>query len=413
MAAPAIFAGVRILEFGGGAAGPLATRYFAEYGADVVRVESARRPDFLRLLPSPGARQNGTAPAAGPDVDAAPMFAALNPDKRSVALDLSKPEGVALARKLAAWADVVTENFSPGVMERLGLGWEVLRDGRPDLIMVSGCLFGQTGPQRSYPGFGGQGSAIAGFNHLTGWPDREAVGPYATITDSLSPRFIGVLLAGALRERRRSGQGRYFDLSQIETGIYALSEAVVRHSATGESLCRAGNRDEHVAPHAVYPCAGADRWIAISARSDSEWAALVRELDAPGWAADARFETAAGRKAHEGELDARLAEWTRGQQAEPLMERLQAGGVPAGVVQLPGEVLNDPQLRHREHFVELDHAVLGPLASERSGFRLSESEGSVRAPAPLLGEHTREVLREIVGLDDGEIERLEGEGVLT
>jgi len=413
MTGGAVFDGVRILEFGGGAAGPLATRYFAEYGADIVRVESARRADFLRLLPFVGARQRGEAPAAGPDFDASPMFAALNPDKRSVSLDLSQPRGVELALRLAAWADIVTENFSPGVMERLGLGWETLNEGRDDLIMVSGCLFGQTGPQRSYPGFGGQGSAIAGFNHLTGWPDREAVGPYATITDSLSPRFIGVLLAGALRERRRTGRGRYFDLSQIETGIYALSEAVVRHSATGESLERDGNRSESVSPHGVYPCAGEDRWIAISARTEAEWAALVEGLGSPEWAGAERFATAPARKTNEPELDERLAAWTRSQEPAALMERLQAAGVPAGAVQAPADVLADPQLAHRGHFVELDHPVLGALASERSGFRLSECEGSVRAPAPLLGEHTRRVLGEVLGLGDGELDQLEADGVLT
>jgi benzylsuccinate CoA-transferase BbsF subunit len=413
MAVARVFEGIRILEFGGGAAGPLATRYFAEHGADVVRIESAKRPDFLRLLPFPGARQAGAAPASGPDLDAAPMFAALNPDKRSVALDLTKAEGAALARRLAGWADVVTENFSPGVMERLGLGYEALREVRPDLIMVSGCLFGQTGPQRSYPGFGGQGSAIAGFNHLTGWPDREAVGPFATITDSLSPRFIGVLLAGALRERRRTGRGRYFDLSQIEAGIYALSEMVVRHSITGESLVRSGNRDEHSAPHAVYPCSGEDRWIAVTARTDAEWEALVREMGAPEWTRDERFRSAEGRKAGEEEIDERIAGWTCREEAGALAERLQAAGVPAGAVQRPGEVLDDPQLAHRGHFVTLDHPVLGPLASERSGFRLSASPGALSAPAPLLGEHTRQVLAEILGLADAEIERLGEDGVLA
>ena len=406
-----IFAGVRILEFGGGAAGPLATRYFAEQGADVVRVESARRPDFLRLLPFPGARRSGEPPSSGPDLDASPMFAALNPDKRSVALDLSKEAGAELARRLAATADVVTENFSPGVMERLGLGWEALRAARPDLIMVSGCLFGQTGPQRSYPGFGGQGSAIAGFNHLTGWPDREAVGPYATITDSLSPRFIGVLIAGALRERRRTGRGRYLDVSQIEAGIYALSEMVVRHSATGESLTRDGNRDELAAPHGVYPCAGDDRWIAIAVRSDDEWRALAVELGA--WASEPGWASAAQRKAAEDDLDGRISAWTHPQDGRALMTRLQARGVPAGVVQTPGEVLSDPQLVHRDHFVVTDHPVLGPIGCERSGFRLADAPGGVRAPAPLLGEHTREVLSERLGLEEEEIDRLFADGVLA
>jgi benzylsuccinate CoA-transferase BbsF subunit len=410
VSAAGAFAGVRIAEFGAGAAGPVSTRLFAEQGATVVRVESARHPDFLRLLPFPKLRQRRAD--GSPDLDAAPMFAALNPGKRSVALDLSRPEGRALARRLALWADVVTENFSPGVMARFGLDYESLRAEKPELVMVSGCLFGQTGPQRHYPGFGGQGSAIAGFNHLTGWPDREAVGPYATITDSLSPRFIAVLIAGALRARRRTGRGRYLDVSQIETGVYALSEMMVRYAASGERLGRRGNRDERAAPCGIYPCRGEDRWIAIEVRSDAEWEALVAAMGRPPWAKAERLARAAGRKATEDGLDAALAGWTRDQDAAALATTLQAAGVRAGPVQAPGELLADPQLAHRGHFVPLEQPGLGELAFERSGFRLSESPGRLDAPAPRLGEHTREVLCGLLGLPEADYERLAADGVI-
>lgn len=404
------FEGVRIAEFGAGAAGPVATRLFVEQGACVVRVESARHPDFLRQLPFP------SLPAAAREVgalDAAPMFALLNPGKKSVALDLQHPEGRALARRLALACDVVTENFSPGVMARFGLDYESLRRDKPDLIMVSGCLFGQTGPQRHYPGFGGQGSAIAGFNHLTGWPDREAVGPYATITDSLSPRYIAVLIAGALRARKRTGRGRHLDVSQIETGIYSLAEMMVRHAADGERMGRQGNRDERMAPHAIYPCRGEDRWIAIAVTDDAEWAALVEALGRPGWASGERFAGAAARKAHEDELDARLAAWTRGHYAGALAERLQRCGVPAGPVQGPGELLDDPQLAHRGHFVRLAQPGLGELPFERGGARLGAHPPAPLAPAPRLGEHGREVLCGWLGLPEAELARLAREGVVA
>jgi benzylsuccinate CoA-transferase BbsF subunit len=405
-----IFADVRIAEFGAGAAGPVATRLFAEQGATVVRVESARHPDFLRLLPFPKLAQRRAD--GSPDLDAAPMFALLNPGKKSVALDLQHAEGRALARRLALWADVVTENFSPGVMARFGLDYESLRAAKPDLIMVSGCLFGQTGPQRHYPGFGGQGSAIAGFNHLTGWPDRAAVGPYATITDSLSPRYIAVLIAGALRDRRRNGRGRHLDVSQIETGIYSLAEMMVRHAASGECVGRRGNRDERAAPHGVYPCRGEDRWIAIAVAGEDEWAALVGALGRPAWALEERFADAAARKAHEDELDERLAAWTREQDAFALAERLQGCGVPAGPVQAPGELLEDPQLAHRGHFVPLAQPGLGTLPFERGGARLEASPATPLALAPRLGEHGREVLCGLLGLDESEFERLAREGVI-
>jgi crotonobetainyl-CoA:carnitine CoA-transferase CaiB-like acyl-CoA transferase len=398
-----IFAGLKILEFGSGAAGPLVTRPFVEQGATVVRVESARRPDFLRALP--GANPFG--------LDGSPMFVLLNAGKRSVRLDLTRPEGLALARRLVAWADVVTENFAPGVMSRLGLDAEDARRARPELVWLSNCLFGQTGPQRHYPGFGGQGAAIAGFNALTGWPDREALGPYGTITDSLAPRFGALLVAAALLERRRSGRGAHLDLSQIEAGVYCLSEAVVRASANGEVASRLGNRDPNAAPHGIYPCAGGDRWIAIAVLSDAEWRALAGAMGSPSWAADARLATLAGRLARQDELDAAVAAWTRGLEAYALMEQLQAAGVRAGVVQTFDDLLRDPQLAARGHFRKLRHAHLGELDFEHSGLRLADHPPRLEAPGPNLGEHDAEVLGGILGLGAEEIERLVREGVVA
>ena len=393
-----VYAGLRILELGAGAAGPVATRYFAEQGATVIRVESSVRPDFLRLLHA--------RPGEAVDLDAAPMFALLNPDKWSVSIDLRKPAGVELVLQLADWADVVAQNFAPGAMDKLGLGPSQLLARKPALIVVTSALFGQTGPQRHYPGFGGQGSAIAGFNHLTGWPDRESIGPYATITDSLSPRYVALLIAAALLERSRGGGGQHIDVSQIETGVYSLSELVVRCSANGESVARAGNREEGAAPHGVYPCAGDDAWIAIAVASDDEWQALVAAMGAPTWAREPRFATAAGRVAHQDDLDARLAAWTHESGAYLLMAQLQEAGVPAGVVQHLNELLQDPQLAHRRHFVPLDHAVLGVLPYERAGFRLSASPGGFDDSGPLLGEDNDKVLGEILGLSPAEIEQL-------
>ena len=400
-----VYAGLRVLELGAGAAGPLATRYLAEQGATVVRIESARRPDFLRLLPA--------GPGLPEGVDAGPMFALLNAGKRSVALDLQREEGVALALRLVDWAEVVVENFAPGVLERLGLAPARLLERRPELIVLSSSLFGQTGPQRDYPGFGGQGSAIAGFNHLTGWPDREALGPYATITDSLSPRYAAALLAAALLARAQTGRGQHLDVSQIEVGVHAISELVVRWTGAGESLGRAGNRDERAAPHGVYPCAGEDAWVAITVRDEMEWDALVAAMGDPPWAEAERFASLADRLAHAGELDERVADWTRAFAPYELMAGLQEAGVPAGVVQGPEALLRDPQLAHRGHFARVEHPVLGALFVERSGFRLAEHPGGFASAGPRLGEHTDEVLREMLGLAEDEIAALRARGVLT
>jgi crotonobetainyl-CoA:carnitine CoA-transferase CaiB-like acyl-CoA transferase len=399
-------AGVRVLELGSGAAGPVATRYFVEHGAEVVRIESRRAPDFLRVLWLTPDNPNG--------IDESPMFLLLNPDKRSLAVDLTKPEGIALVRRLALeWADVVSENFAPGPMAKWGLDAASLLAERPDLIMVSACLYGQTGPQRSYPGFGGQGSALSGFNHVTGWPDREAHGPAHTITDSLAPRFVALGIAAALLERRRTGRGRALDLSQIEAAVYVQSEAIARCAALGEVMMRAGNRDEQMAPHGVYPCAGDDRWIAIAVDSDAAWRRLREAMGRPTWTDDPTLDTAAGRRERAAALDIALADWTRGQDAEALAQRLQESGVEAAAVAGARELLADPQLAARGHWVAVPHPKLGRLLLERSGFRLSASPGGFRRAGPNLGEHSEAILRELLGMGDAEIARLGAQGVLT
>jgi benzylsuccinate CoA-transferase BbsF subunit len=385
-----IFDGLKVLELGAGAAGPVATKVLAEHGAHVVRVESARRPDFLRTL---FLRQNDHG------LDGSPMYVLLNPNKDSVSLDLKKPEAIELVKQLVGWADVVCENFAPGVMARWRLDAESLRRDKPELIVASGCLFGQTGPQRTYPGFGGQGSAIAGFNHLTGWPDREPHGPWGTITDSLSPRYVAVSIAAALFHRRRTGQGSTIDLSQIESGVYSLSEMVVRWSAAGDSVTRAGNGSETLCPHGVYPCTGVDRWIAIAVEDDAQWTTMASLMDAPDLAGASRFE-------QQEALDARIAAWTSEQDPHRLMQVLQDAGVPAGVVQNVRDLLDDPQLAQRGHWVPLRHDPLGEMLFERSGFRLSDSAGGLHRPGPNLGEHNRQVLGGILGLSDGEIDKL-------
>jgi crotonobetainyl-CoA:carnitine CoA-transferase CaiB-like acyl-CoA transferase len=399
-----IFEGIKYLELGGGAAGPVAARYFTEQGARVVRIESSLRPDFLRLLALTPERAHG--------LDDAPMFVLLNPNKESVAIDLSKPDGVAIVKSLVAWADVVCENFSPGVMKKLGLDYESLARKNPALVMVSASLYGQTGPERSYPGFGGQSSAIAGFNHLTGWPDREAIGPFGTIVDSLAPRYVALVIAAALLERRRTGLGRFIDFSQIESAVYTLSETVVRFSANGEVVTRRGNRDEVMAPSGIYPCLGVERFIAIAIGSDEAWSALVRVMGSPAWASDPNLATTAGRKQQEDDLDARMADCTRGRDAFELARELRNAGVEAGVVLNEDDLLKDPQLAHRGHFRPILHRHLGTIPFEHSGVRLSDSPPRLDRPAPDLGEHTRAVLEGVLGMTSDEVHRLSELGIL-
>jgi benzylsuccinate CoA-transferase BbsF subunit len=403
-----LFAGTTLLEFGGGAAGPVATRYFADHGATVIRVESRQRPDFLRILRMTAKTRGG--------VDGSEHFAVLNANKLSVALDLSRPAGVAVARRLALWADAVAENFAPGAMAKWGLDYASLVRDRADLVMISTCLNGQTGPERHYPGFGGQGSALAGFNHLTGWPDREPVGPYGTITDSLSPRFAALLLASALLHRARTGEGQHIDLSQVEGGIVCLAENILTFTANGEVLGRLGNRSRHAAPHGVFRCAdedGRERWVAIAAHDDSDWERLREALGRPAWTTEARFATRAGRLAAVDELEAHIGEWTRTRTAGEIAARLQAAGIEAGPVADLGDLHDDPQLAHRGHFRPVDHPVLGRHPVETHAIRFSAMEPRITRPAPCLGEHTEHVLRDLLGMPAAEFEALAAGGVLA
>ncbi|MGH0029618.1 MAG: CaiB/BaiF CoA transferase family protein [Myxococcota bacterium] len=381
-----VFEGLNVLEIGSGAAGPLATRYLAEHGARVVKIESGRRPDFLRTLFLTKDSKFG--------VDGSPMFVLLNPGKESVTLDLKEPRARELALELVKWADVLCENYAPGVMEKLGLDAKTARAINPRLVYASGCLFGQTGPQRHYPGYGGQGSAISGFNHLTGRAGGPAHGPYATITDSLAPRYVALAMEAALLRRRRTGQGCTIDVSQIEAAVYSQSEVLVRYSASGEVVKRDANRDPNALLHGVYPCAGEDRWVAIAAWTEEELARLSEAVGAP---AD----------------DTSVAAWTRERDAAETAEDLQARGVQAGAVARFDDLLADPQLAHRDHWVPLEHANLGTLPFERSGFRLSEGSGGFTRPGPLLGEDNERVLVDVLGLTSEQARTLVDEDVVA
>jgi crotonobetainyl-CoA:carnitine CoA-transferase CaiB-like acyl-CoA transferase len=395
---PDALSNLKVLEFGAGAAGPLATRYLADQGATVIRVESRSRPDFLRLYAITATQRS---------LEASPMFAAFNCNKLGVTLNLKHPEAKTIALQLVEWADVVAENFAPGAMARFGLAYEDLVQVKPDLVMVSTCLHGQTGPERDYPGFGGQGSALSGFNHLTGWPDREPLGPYGTITDSLAPRFSAAAILAALNARQFSGRGVHLDVSQVECAVYSLGETIVEQSVTGSPPGRLGNRSQEVAPHGAFRCAGDDRWIAIAVWSDEEWRTLA-EL---AGITDERFVTNAGRIEHVDDLERALEEWTQPQDRDALSEQLQGRGLEANPVQDLGDCYNDPQLAHRDHFQRLAHPVIGEHDYEALGFRLGGASPNFTRPGPTLGRDNEEVYKRILRLSDDEFDRLSEDGV--
>jgi len=399
------WADTRILEFGSGAAGPIATRYFVEHGATVLRVESKSRPDFLRVY------------ALGPNnphgLEGATMYDALNVGKRNVTLNLKDPDAVALVRRLVVeWADAVAENFAPRAMKGFGLDYDALAALKPDLVMVSACLNGQTGPHKDYPGFGGQGAALSGFNWLTGWPDRAPVGPHATITDSLAPRFVATALAAGLEYRHRTGRGVYLDISQVETGVYSLAPWLLDYQRDGVVGVRAGNRSARAVPHGAFACADEgdvdDRWVAVAAWTDEAWSALARVLGLD----DPALATLAGRQARIDDIEAAVAAWTSSRTRREVCDLLQAHGVEAVPVEDFGDVHDDPQVAARDHFVPLVHPVIGPGLYERTGFRLSDSPAGYERAGPTLGQDNDWVLGELLGLSSAEQDRLREQGAV-
>jgi benzylsuccinate CoA-transferase BbsF subunit len=397
--------GVVILEFGSGAAGPIATRYFADQGATVVKVESTTRPDFLRSY--------GDVKRFG--MDGSAFFSVLNAGKRSLTLNMKDPRGIELAKRLVLRADAVSENFAPKAMASWGMDYATLAKDKPDLVMISACLQGQTGPHKDYPGFGGQGAALSGYNFLTGWPDREPLGPHGTITDSLAPRYVAAALAAGLWHHRQTGAGCYLDLSQVEAALFTLAPWLLDYAVNDTVYGREGNRSDHMAPHGVFPSADVagvnDRWVAVACRDDAEWATLADMLGVE----DDGLATFDQRKTREDEVEKLVADWTSRRTPTQAADELQAAGVTAYEVHDFGTLHDDPQLLVREHFVSLEHPRLGAHLYERDGFRLSASDGPVGPwdPGPLLGQHNGQVLGDLLDMDTDEIAWLAADGVLS
>ncbi len=396
---------LRVVEFAVFAAGPVVGKHLANYGAEVIRVESRANPDGFRTHYPPFANNR-------PGLDRSACFAVFNDGKLGVTLNLKSPEGVDLARRLVARADVVVENFTPGTVERLGLGYGALRLLKPDLVMLSSCNMGRTGPYAHHPGFGSMLSSLGGFTHLTGYAGETPLLNYGPYIDFIGAGFGVIAVMAALDHRRRTGEGQHIDLSQYESGLQFVASALLDYSANGRVADREGNRSGHMVPQGAFPCRGDDAWCTISVRHDADWVALQRALGDAPWAADTRFATLLGRKAHEGELEARLAEWTRDRTPRQVMETLQAAGVPAAAVNTMADLYSDPQLAFRRYWRELPHAELGAFHYEAGGFTLADTPAAPCLPSPCLGEHNRYVFCDLLGLSDREFEAFQERQVI-
>ena len=278
------------------------------------------------------------------------LFDTMAAGKVSLALDMSKPASLEVVRDLVAWCDVVTESYSPKAMPKWGLDYDNLRKIKPDVIMLSTCLAGQTGPLALFAGYGNLGAAFAGFYGLAGWPDRPPAGPFGAYTDYTSTHFVAATLLAAIDHRRRTGQGQHIDLAQSEAAQHFLTPALLDYSANGRVMERAGNRDPHMAPHGVYPVRGEDRWIAIACENDVAWCALAGLMGRPDLAADTGLATKGGRLERADELDATVSAWSVQFDGHELAARLQDVGVAAHIVAEGKDCLADDQLAHAGHF---------------------------------------------------------------
>jgi benzylsuccinate CoA-transferase BbsF subunit len=399
-----VFSGVKVLAYAWAVVGPLTMKFFADHGATVIRVETSHRPCTMR----------SSAPYKDnkPGLNRGGYFTYYNPNILSFTLNMNHPRAGNIARRLVAWCDVFFENYTPGVIEKWGLDYENLKKIRPDIIMLRQSGYGSWGPYKNLPAFGMVLGPIAGFPNFVGWPGKEPlpVGVSA-YTDCISPRFATAALIAALDYRRRTGKSQLLDLSQFETAISFILPGLLEYEVTGREPERTGNASPDAAPHGVYPCLGDDRWCTIAVTTEEEWRSFCREIGRPEMTTDPRFYDLAQRKRNEDDLNRLVAAWTQDQTADDVMRRLQAVGVPAGVVENTPDVLSDPQLRQRNLFWPMQHAEMGNFTHLGQSFRLSKTPARPYSPAPLLGEHTEQVCTDMLGISDDEFVDLMADGV--
>lgn len=399
------FEGITVADFSWVGVGPISAKYLADHGARVIRIESETRPDVLR----------GGAPFKDGvhGLDRSQFFGDFNTSKQSLTLNMKLPEAIEIAREVIKRSDVMIESFAAGAIHRLGLNYDEVKKINPGLIKISTCLMGQTGPAAAMAGYGYHAGAIAGFYEVTGWPDLAPTGPWVAYTDTVAPRFITLLLAAALDHRRRTGEGCYVDVAQIEAALHFLGPELLDLQASGFAASRDGNRARFAAPQGCYQAAGDDNWCAIAVDTDAQWQILCREMGREDLAASAALATHAGRLADHDAIDQAISAWTSDQDAHALMDRLQGVGVPAGVVQRSSELLEDAQYAHRNFYRYFDHPVMGHIPYAGHPYRISGYDNAPRGPAPTLGQHSFEVLSEFLGFDDEQIAQAYASGAVA
>ena len=389
-----IYQGIHVLDMTWVTVGPRAVRYLADHGATVVKIEAPGRPDIGRLVPP--YRDDIPHP------DRSVWFANYNLNRYGTSIDISKPEGKEIALKLIQWADVIIESYRPGVMKKLGLDYESVKNLNPGLIYASTSQMGQFGSAYRFGGYGHHAAGMTGFSEITGWPDRPPKGVFWAYTDHIAPQFLITAITTALLERRRTGKGQYIDQSQNESGIQFLAVPLLDYQANGRVNTRVGNRDPYAAPHGAFRCKGADRWCVIGIFTEEEWRVFCRVTDKPELIRNQRFATLFTRKENEDELERIVETWTVNLTPYEVMDRLQSVGIAAGVVKNAEDIDIDPQLALRQHYITVNHSVMGKHLADTLPPKFSASPAQLHLPSPCIGEHNAQVCSEMLGMTDEE-----------
>ena len=397
-------AGLRVIDFTAFWAGPFVTHYLAALGADVIKLESIQRPDGMRF-------QSVKPATADRWWEWGALFQQVNIGKRGITLDLSRPAGVGLAKRLLAIADVAVENFSPRVMDHLGLTYRELAASNPRLIMVRMPAFGLDGPWRDRVGFAQTMEQISGMAWLTGFADGAPVIPRGPC-DPLAGLHALVALLAAMEHRNRTGEGQLVEATMVEAALNAAAEIVLEHGAYGVHLMRDGNRGPVAAPQNLYPCRGTDQWLALAVTNDTQWQALIEAMGNLAWMHDAALSTPQGRRREHDRIDRAIAAWCVPRDAGATAEALLACGIPAAPVTSAASLPANPHLRARRFFETVTHRIVGTHAFPTLPFPPLAAPDRRQSAAPTLGEHTEEVLRELLGLRDVEIAQLRADGII-
>ncbi|MFA5366942.1 MAG: CoA transferase [Dehalococcoidia bacterium] len=409
-------AGVRIIDLSQVFAGPYATKLLADMGAEIIRVECAARSGRGGALPrmKPGGDFGASFPGGDTGERSYNRFAyynEVNRNKYAITIDLSRPRGVEVFKRLVKISDVVVENFSPRVMPNFGLDYGALKEVNPKIIMVSISAYGKDGPYRDCVSYGEGIEAMSGLSKLTAYPDGAPLKPGVAYADAAAGLHAAFAILAALRYRQIKGVGQHIDLSMRESLTPLLGEAFMDYQMNHRPVRPIGNQHSRIAPHGCYRTKGRDKWIAIAIESDGEWQALCRVMGNPQWSRDSKFDTNDSRLAHRDEFDELIGKWTGSYDHIELAEMLQSHGIKAGAVLDAAELVNDPHLKERGFFVEVDHPEAGKHIMPGVSWKMSRTPGRIERPAPCFGQHNRYVFGELLGMSDDEIDQLAREGV--